>query len=228
MNFAIFAAGMKRFFVIAATFLCFSIPALAQKNSWQERIYMEYYVEAPGDTVYVDELAPAIVFPRIKNKKDPDVKKYYKLVYNFSKVYPYTSVAKKVIAQAEQEMAGMNRFKKDKYVQKVESKLLKDFSDIARNMTISQGKLLIRLVDRETGMTPYKIVKDYKSGLAASFWQGVGKLFGQNLKTPYDPKGEDRMTEYLIEKWEHGQFDALYFSLFAEWPEKIDIPHEYE
>lgn len=204
------------------------LSAYAQKASWQERIFMEYYVETPGDTVYVDELAPAIVFPPIKNKKSPDVRKYYKLVYNFSKVYPYTSVAKKVIDRAEKEMAGMNRYKKDKYVLQVENQLLEDFSEIARNMTISQGQLLIRLVDRETGLTPYSIVKTYKNGLAANFWQGVGKLFGQNLKTPYDPNGEDRMTEYLIEKWEHGQFDALYFSLFMEWPQKVEIPSEYE
>lgn len=228
MNFVNFALAMKRIFAIAAVLIFGCLPALAQKKSWQERIYMEYYVETPGDTVFVDELAPAIVFPRIKNKKDPDVKKYYKLVYNFSQVYPYTSVAKKVIADAEREMAGMNRIKRDRYVLKVENKLLKDFSDIARNMTISQGQLLVRLVDRETGLTPFNIVKTYKSGLAANFWQGVGKLFGQNLKTPYDPNGEDRMTEYLIEKWERGQFDALYFSLFMEWPKKIDIPYEYE
>lgn len=219
---------MKKFLFITAAIFLGCLTAAAQKTSWQERIYMEYYVDTPGDTVFVDELAPAIVFPRIKNRKDPDVKKYYKLVYNFSKVYPYTSVAKKVIAQAEEDMAGMNRFKKDKYVLQVENKLLKDFSDIARNMTISQGQLLVRLVDRETGLTPFNIVKTYKSGLAANFWQGVGKLFGQNLKTPYDPKGEDRMTEYLIEKWEHGQFDALYFSVFLEWPTKVDIPMEYE
>jgi len=208
--------------------LCFcSLASRAQEN-WQERIYMQYYVDVPGDTVFVDELAPAIVFPRIKNKKDPDVKKYYKLVYNFSKVYPYTSVARRVVTEANERIKGMNRIKKEKYVNQIERQLLDDFSDIARHLTISQGQLLIRLVDRETGMTPFSIVKAYKSGVAAVFWQGVGKLFGQNLKTPYDPDGVDKMTEYLIRKWEAGQFDALYFSIFMEWPDKVEIPSKYK
>lgn len=204
-------------------------PALAQKKpvSWQERVYLEYYVEDKGDTVYVDELKPAVVFPRIK-RNTPDLRKYARLVYNFSQVYPYTSVAKNIINKADADIAGMKRIQKERYVSKVQDQLLDDFSDVARNMTISQGKLLIRLVDREVGKTPYSIVKTYKSGVAAGFWQGIAKVFGQNLKTPYDPKGEDRMTEYLIEKWEAGQFDALYYSIFLEWPTKVEVPLKYE
>ena len=94
-------------------------------------------------------------------------------------------------------------------------------------MTISQGQLLCRLVDRDIGKSSYDIVKDYKSGVAAGFWQGVAKLFKQNLKSKYDPNGEDRMTEYLIEKWEQGQFEALYYSVFLEWPKRTEIPSKY-
>ena len=72
-------------------------------------------------------------------------------------------------------------------------------------MTISQGRLLIKLVDREIGKSSYSIIKDYKSGVSAGFWQGVAKIFGQNLKSSYDPNGEDRMTEYLVEKWQRGR-----------------------
>ena len=189
---------------------------------------MEYYVEMPGDTVYVDTISPAIVFPRIRNTKDPDVKKYYKLVYNFSKVYPYTDVAVNVVREADLKLAAMRRRRdKEKYVDAVADQLLDDFTSVARHMTVSQGKLLTRLIDREIGKTPYSIVKDYKSGVAAGFWQGVAKMFGQDLKTHYDPKGEDRMTEYLIEKWNEGQFDALYFSIFREWPDEVVIPSKY-
>ncbi len=203
-------------------------PAASAQEHWQERIFMEYYVEMPGDTVYVDTITPAIVFPRIRNTKDPDVKKYYKLVYNFSKVYPYTDVAINVVREADMKLAAMRRRRdKEKYVDAVADQLLDDFTSVARHMTVSQGKLLTRLIDREIGKTPYTIVKDYKSGVAAGFWQGVAKMFGQDLKTHYDPKGEDRMTEYLIEKWNEGQFDALYFSVFREWPDPVEIPSKY-
>jgi hypothetical protein len=203
-------------------------PDASAQQHWQERIFMEYYVETPGDTVYVDTLPAAVVFPRIRNTKDPDVKKYYKLVYNFNKVYPYTDVAVKIVRDADRDLAAMRRRRdREKYVDAVSDQLLDDFSSVARHMTVSQGKLLVRLVDREVGKTPYTIVKEYKSGVAASFWQGVAKVFGQDLKTHYDPKGEDRMTEYLIEKWNEGQFDALYFSIFREWPETVVIPSKY-
>lgn len=221
---------MKRlailFLLIPGLFL--SRPDASAQQHWQERIFMEYYVETPGDTVYVDTLPAAVVFPRIRNTKDPDVKKYYKLVYNFNKVYPYTDVAVKIVRDADRDLAAMRRRRdREKYVDAVSDQLLDDFSSVARHMTVSQGKLLVRLVDREVGKTPYTIVKEYKSGVAASFWQGVAKVFGQDLKTHYDPKGEDRMTEYLIEKWNEGQFDALYFSIFREWPETVVIPSKY-
>ena len=221
---------MKRlailFLLLPGLFL--SRPDASAQQHWQERIFMEYYVETPGDTVYVDTLPAAVVFPRIRNTKDPDVKKYYKLVYNFNKVYPYTDVAVKIVRDADRDLAAMRRRRdREKYVDAVSDQLLDDFSSVARHMTVSQGKLLVRLVDREVGKTPYTIVKEYKSGVAASFWQGVAKVFGQDLKTHYDPKGEDRMTEYLIEKWNEGQFDALYFSIFREWPETAVIPSKY-
>lgn len=200
-------------------------------QSWQERIYMNYYIQSQGDTVFVDELPPAFVFPKFSKKErrsDPDLRKYYRLVYNFNAVYPYTGVARKTVQEADSIIAGMNRIQKEKYVNKVQDQLLEDFKEVARNMTISQGKLLCRLVDREIGKSSYDIVKDYKNGMAARFWQGVAKTFGQDLKRKYDPLGEDRMTEYLIEKWNEGQFDALYFSLFNQWPKPVVIPSKYK
>lgn len=208
--------------------MLFTLCLLAQGQDWQKRIFMQYYVEAPGDTVYVDELPAAHVFPRIK-KNTPDARKYYKLVYNFNKVYPYTDVARKLIARADStiEAGHYGKLKKDKYVNSVQNQILKDFTDVALNMTVTQGELLIRLVDREIGKTTYDIIKGYKNGAAAGFWQGVAKMFGENLKNHYDPKGKDIMTEYLIEKWEKGEFDALYFSVFGTWPPKTEIPSKY-
>ena len=103
-----------------------------------------------------------------------------------------------------------------------------DFEDAIRHMTISQGQLLVRLVDRELGKTAYAVVKDYKSTAAAGFWQGVAKLFGQDLKNRYDPEGADKQTERLVELWEKGEFDLFYYSIFFEWPKKTEIPSEYQ
>ena len=220
---------MKKFIVITLALLCFCNLSHAQKN-WQERIFMQYYVETPGDTVFVDELPAAVVFPRIRKNGDPDIKKYYKLVYNFNKVYPYTDVARVIIERADSVLTygHLSKAKKEKYVNSVQKEILDNFTDVVKHMSISQGQLLCRLVDREVGMTSFDIVKGYKSKVAANFWQGVAKMFKQNLKSHYDPKGEDVMTEYLIEKWDQGQFEALYFSIYGVWPAKTAVPSQYK
>ena len=227
---------LKYIIITIASATLTALPISAQESgrksdgNWQERVFLQYYIQSQGDTVYVDELAPAFVFPKFSRKErrnSSDLRKYYKLVYNFNAVYPYTGVARNTVRRADSLMAGMNRIQRERYVNKVQDQLLDDFKEVARNMTISQGQLLCRLVDREIGKSSYDIVKDYKSGLAARFWQGVAKAFHQDLKSKYDPEGEDRMTEYLIEKWDEGQFDALYFSLFDTWPKKVEIPSKY-
>ncbi|HBH08233.1 MAG TPA: hypothetical protein DDX40_02370 [Rikenellaceae bacterium] len=186
--------------------------------------YMGYRVER-GDTAYYDSIDPAWIFPRGYRGGKRDLKKYYRLVYNFNKVYPYALLAKDMEMRAGRHItqSGLKRGKKEKYVSRLQKELLDAYEKPLRNMTISQGKLLIKLVDREIGKSSYSIIKDYKSGISAGFWQGVAKIFGQNLKSHYDPNGEDRITEYLVEKWQRGEFDALYYSIFWEMPKHPDI-----
>ncbi len=186
--------------------------------------YMGYRIEH-GDTAYFDSIDPAWIFPKGYKGNRRDLKKYYRLVYNFNKVYPYALLAKDMEMQAERHIArnGLRRGKKEKYVNRIQKELMEAYEKPLRSMTISQGKLLIKLVDREIGKSSYSIIKDYKSGISAGFWQGVAKIFGQNLKSQYDADGDDRMTEYLVEKWERGEFDALYYSIFWEMPRHPDI-----
>ena len=69
---------------------------------------------------------------------------------------------------------------------------------IRDRLTLTQGKLLIKLVDRETQNTSYQLIKDYRGGFSAAFWQGIARIFGTNLKAEYDPYGEDALTEVLL------------------------------
>ncbi len=182
-----------------------------------------------GDTLFVDQLPAAHVWPRRQDMTTKEWRQYYKLVYNFNKVYPYAKLGSELITtvDSEIEFKNMNRVQKEKYLAKVQKQLLKDFEKSIRGMSISQGQLLVRLIDREIGKTSYSIIKDYRSGIAAGFWQGVAKLFNQNLKNRYDPSGEDKNTEQLVQIWEEGQFDNLYYSIFLEWPEHKDLPSKY-
>ena len=213
-----------------AVFLLFllALPGHAQKRRMAP-VYM-YYMVQDGDTVFLDTIQPAWVFPKASRVNKADWRKYCRLVYNFNKVYPYALLGKKLSEEVDLniELQNLRRRKREKYINDVQWKLLHDFEDAIRHMTISQGQLLVRLVDRELGKTAYAVVKDYKSTAAAGFWQGVAKLFGQDLKNRYDPEGADKQTERLVELWEKGEFDLFYFSIFFEWPKKTEIPSEYQ
>ena len=185
--------------------------------------YMGYRVEK-GDTVYYDSINPIWIFPRGRRGKS-DLKSYYRLVYNFNKVYPYALLAKDLTIQVDNHIAqnSLRRRKKEKYISQMQKELFEAYEQPLKSMSISQGRLLIKLIDREIGRSSYKIIKDYKSGITAGFWQGVAKIFGNDLKSSYDPKGDDKMTEYLVEKWRMGEFDALYYSIFWEMPKHPEI-----
>ncbi len=181
---------------------------------------MEFFVEGE-DTVYVGKSLPAArVFGRIGKQKGKDWRQYYKLVYNFSKVYPYAKEAKGILENVDSTLTaeGWKRGKKEKYIDEMVRRLFEAYEEPLRGVTITQGALLIRLINRETGITPYYIIKDYKNGMAAGFWQGVGKIYSINLKDPYDPEGTDAETEELVILWEIGEFSAVYYSLFGEYP----------
>ena len=218
--------------------LCLALSGLAPAAAAQEAdsLYREpvpgglmgYQVEK-GDTVYFDYLSPVWVFPRSSRQKAADLRKYYRLVYNFNKVYPYALAARHLSEGVDRHIAANNLkgVRRDKYIAEKQAELMEVFEKRLRNMSISQGKLLIRLCDREMGQASYNVIKDYKNGMAAGFWQGIAKLFGHDLKSRYDPEGEDKMTEYLVEKWQNGEFPALYYSIFWEEPKPTDIPPQY-
>lgn len=189
---------------------------------------MHYIIEGK-DTIFIDEIQASKVYSRLPRQKGKEWRKYYRLVHNFSKAYPYALVARKLVAKADStiEADKLKRVKRDKYINEVQDELFEVFEKPMRNLTVSQGALLMKLIDREIGKSSYMIIKDYKNGMAARFWQGVAKMFGSDLKKPYDPTGEDRKIEELVEIWEAGDFPAFYWSLFWKDPPEVEIPSKY-
>lgn len=183
------------------------------------------YEVVQGDTVYYDILAESRIIGRRKRSGKKEWRRYYRLIYNFNKVYPYALVCRDLTAQADSTIAAdvTRRSERNEYINAVERELLRSFEKDIRQMTISQGVLLLRLIDRECGKTGYDIIKEYESGFAAGFWQLIAKLFDQNLKSHYDPEGIDIETEELIYIWESGQWDGLYRSVFGVDPPKTVV-----
>lgn len=203
-------------------------PGKAQQDGPEQDNFMQYLVE-DGDTIYIGDIPAAHVYQRLPRQKGREWRKYYRLVYNFSKVYPYALVARHLVAEVDSTIIADNlkRGKRDRYINEMQKELFDVFEQPMRNLTVSQGALLMKLIDREVGKSSFNIIKDYKNRMAAGFWQGIAKMFGTDLKKPYDPEGEDRATEELVEKWENGEFEGLYYSLFWQYPPTIEIPSKY-
>ena len=219
--------------IFAAVMYCMASAGVCHAQSRktalpQEKEIMHYIVEGK-DTIYIDEIRASKVYARIPKQKGKDWRKYYRLVHNFSKAYPYALVARKLVAEADSTIAAdkLKRLKKEKYVNAVQKELFEVFEGQMRKMTVSQGALLMKLIDREVGKSSYNIIKDYKNGMAAGFWQGIAKMFGTDLKKPYDPEGEDKQVEELVQIWEAGDYPAFYWSLFWKDMPEVVIPEKY-
>ena len=190
--------------------------------------YIMNYTVVDGDTVFLDELDPVYIHPKNTMSKK-EWKKYYKTVYNFSRAYPYALFVSDVINRTDSlfNVDNYSKYQQERYLEKMKENLLADFTDIFKGLTLKQGLMMIRLIDREVGMTPYYIIKDYLGGANATFWQGVAKLFKGNLKRPFDKYGEDKELEELALIWYSGEFRRLYKSIFWSDPPEVVIPPKY-
>ena len=191
---------------------------------------MFYRVDEKGDTVYMDSLDPVWIFPKGKKMGKGDWRRYYRLVHQFNKVYPYALAGRKMMAQVDSTLQAdaSKRSERNRYIKDVEKELFRLFEADIRGMTVREGLVLMRLVDRECGMNAFEIIKTYENGFAANFWQLVAKLFSQDLKTRYDPASneEDARIEELCKIWDAGQWDGFYYSIFYEYPKKTVIKSE--
>ena len=220
---------MKKTLTLLALALAALLPALpAQAQNPRRDINVMEYVIIDKDTVYLDEIPPAVIHPRQKMSKR-DWVKYYKRVHNFSKAYPYALIISEIIKETDSLFVADNYTKrqKEKYLSKLKDQLINDFDPVFRKLTLKQGLMMIRLIDRECGQTPYYIVKNYLGGITAGFWQGVAKMLKGDLKQPYDRYGEDKDLEELVGYWERDEFDMLYKSIFGKRRPEIIVPERY-
>lgn len=153
-----------------------------------------------GDTLAVVNLKPVYIVAMKHFKSKKAERKYTRLVRYVKKVYPYARLAAVKLQEYDTLLraAGSNRERK-KLMKKAEKELRQQYEGKLRNFTFTQGKILIKLIDRETSYTSYELLKQLRSGLYASIWQGVGKIFGYNLKVKYDPTGADRQIEQIVQ-----------------------------
>jgi hypothetical protein len=117
--------------------------------------------------------------------------------------YPYARRAGMIMNEMNAKMALLSTESERKaYIQSREKELKKEFTTPLEQLSIYQGKILMKLINRQTGNNCYDIIKEYKGGFSARFWQTVAFFFSSNLKQPYDPKGDDQAIEQIVEEVE--------------------------
>jgi hypothetical protein len=157
-----------------------------------------------GDTlpyVLLDDFN-VIDSPYFKSKRE--VKKWNKLMRNVIKVYPYAKITKDLLEYYESELKKIDHESDRKaYMKQAEEVIKNEFKGEIMKMTVSQGKVLVKLIDRETGQTSYELIKELRSGFTAFMWNSLALLFGNNLKAHYDPI-EDFEIETIVQLIESG------------------------
>ena len=152
-----------------------------------------------GDTLTLVDVKPVVIFPPVAFSGKRASVRYDKLVYNVKKVYPYAKLAGKQLAVYKSIMDTIPTENGRKlFIKKAEKELEKQFGDEIKDLTFSQGKILIKLIYRETGNSTFDIVKQLRGGFTAFIWQTMARLFGYDLKTNYDPGGNDQAIEQIV------------------------------
>ncbi len=158
-----------------------------------------------GDTIPLVNLREFRVFAwRISDPSEE--RRLTKLMKNVRIAYPYARLAGIKLLEYEQVLAqAPNDRARRQIMKKVEDEIEAEYGSELRELTISQGKILLKLIDRETGNSSYDLVSDMRGEFRAVFYQGFARLFGYNLKVKYDPLGEDKDIEKIVRMIENGE-----------------------
>ena len=190
---------MKRKVIILLLLIAFVVPsALAQRRSrgfWHQ----EWTVDK-GDTI------PLIhILPIRKYARKPDMRRYQRLIRYVKKCYPLAKQARIEMEKMERQLLAVkDKKEQERLAKELQKQLIKQYTPVILKMTISEGKVLLKLIDRETEYTAFQIIKDFRGGFVAGFWQMFAKMFGNNLKLEYEPETNDRILEQIVTYYEMG------------------------
>ncbi|MBR4804453.1 MAG: DUF4294 domain-containing protein [Bacteroidales bacterium] len=180
---------------------------LASQNvSAQDRVVC-FATIVDGDTIPCFHLNEITVTAYVYMLSPAEIKKNKKLIRNVKLTLPYAKTAKRKLDSYEKQMAGMSEKERKAMMKKAEKEIEAEFGPELKKMTFSQGNVLIKLVDRETGNTSYELVRELRGKFRAFFYQTFAKIFGYNLKEKFDPKhnAKDRMIDRIATAVEQGK-----------------------
>lgn len=190
----------KLFFII----ICLLIYSSIFSQDEKERIVYSRIID--GDTLYIIPLDEVEIKGKRTSKNKRLIRRTNRLISYVKKVYPYAKIAGEKLQEYDSILRSVDtESQRRKIMRKAEKEIEEEFGGELRQLTINQGKILLKLIDRETGDTSFELVKDLRGGFTAFFYQTFARFFGLNLKVKYDPEGEDKKIEDIVQLIEKGQ-----------------------
>ena len=206
----------KIVFTIVYMCLCQQLPAQEQKTAEQVLAEMDSPTFVPtvkvgkviheGDSIQYMEMNNVYVYPELTFKNKKQAQSYMRLVNNVKKVLPIAKEARQMLIETTEFLDMLPDEKsKNEHIKRVEEDIFRTYKPKMKKLTYSQGKLLIKLIDRECHSSSYEMIKAFMGPIRAGFWQVFAWGFGASLKKEYDPTGTDRLTERVVLMVEAGQ-----------------------
>ncbi len=159
-----------------------------------------------GDSIQYMEMSNVYVYPEPTFKSKRQQKAYLRLVKNVKKVLPIAKEARQMLIETAEFIETLPTQKeRDEHLKRVEAAIVKEYKPRMKKLTFSQGKLLIKLIDRECNSTAYEAIQAFIGPVRSGMWQAFAWMFGASLKKGYQPEGVDRLTERVVLMVEAGQ-----------------------
>jgi len=191
---------MKRSVIfLGVVFLVGFVPANLKAQSVLDTIRVEAFITPQGDTIPQSWLPTVEVSAKQTNQWRNYWRDWTRLRNAVYITYPYAKSASKVISEVNAQLVNVKDESIRKQIIKAREKELKrDFADKITKLSVYQGKVLMKLINRETGNNCYSLIQEFKGNFNAGFWQAVAFVFGSSLKQPYEPQGDDREIEKIV------------------------------
>ncbi len=201
-------AGMKRMMFLLGLLVALVTPVSAQEIGDPEFVPMVKVSKTlvDGDTIQYMEMQNVYVYPEptFKNKRQQQA--YTRLVRNVKKVLPIAKEVRQMLIETAEYIETLpSKSEREAHLKRVEASIVKEYKPRMKKLTLAQGKLLIKLVDRECNSTAYEAIQAFVGPVKAGWWQAFAWVFGASLKKGYRPDGVDKLTERVVLMVEAGQ-----------------------
>lgn len=189
----------KKTFIICVLFLL-HFSAKAQRGTY-DTLKLSAWISPDGDTLALSYLTPIDVLTIRHLTKEQKAKRaeWTRLRNAVYVTFPYAKAASKIMNEINAKLVGVSDKKQRKLIIKSREKELRaEFTSKLTNLSVYQGRVLMKLINRETGNNCYEIIQEYKGGFTASVYQTVAFVFGTNLKQAYNPLDKDKDIEIIV------------------------------